>query len=165
MSTPQFNFKDYSVEELIPHSGPMVLLDEIIEYSEQHLVAEIKIEENCKFYQASKAGVPAWVGVEYMSQAIAALAGIFAKLQGRPIKLGFLLGTRKYNIFQTILKKEQIFRIEVKQLYKDESGLASFDCRIIQTNHSNESSDDSVECVRAKLNVFETDDLQDVLEN
>lgn len=170
MSVAGFNFKDYSVEDLIPHSGPMVLIDQILEYSQQHLVAEIKIEENCKFYQASKQGVPAWVGVEYMSQAIAALAGIYAKQQGREIKLGFLLGTRKYNIQQTVLKKDHVYRIEVNQLYKDDSGLASFDCRIIENsrimeNNPMQQSDESIlECVRAKLNVFETNNLQDIVE-
>jgi predicted hotdog family 3-hydroxylacyl-ACP dehydratase len=164
MSYTEFNFKDYSIEELIPHSGPMVLIEEVLEYSEQHLVAEIKIQENCKFYDAAKQGVPAWVGVEYMSQAIAALAGIYAKQQGREIKLGFLLGTRKYNIQQTILKKDHVYRIEVSQLYKDDSGLASFDCKILENNSVQQSDESMVECVRAKLNVFETNDLQDIVE-
>ncbi len=166
MSVATFNFKDYPVEELIPHSGPMVLIDQILEYSEQHLVAEIKIEENCKFYQTSKQGVPAWVGVEYMSQAIAALAGIYAKQQGREIKLGFLLGTRKYNILQTVFKKDHVYRISVSQLYKDDSGLASFDCRIEEQEQSPKSQTEELktECVRAKLNVFETNNLQDIIE-
>lgn len=170
MSEATFNFKDYPVEALIPHSGPMVLIDQILEFSEQHLVAEIKIEEHCKFYQESKQGVPAWVGVEYMSQAIAALAGIYAKQQGREIKLGFLLGTRKYHINQTVFKRDQVYRIEVSQLYKDDSGLASFDCRIMENRSALEDSADQqsdvalLECVRAKLNVFETNNLQDIVE-
>lgn len=165
MQNTEFNFRDYSIEDLLPHSGPMVLINEIIDFSEEHLIAEILIEENCKYYDASLSGVPAWVGVEYMSQAIAALAGVHAKRQNRPIKLGFLLGTRKYLILEKVMKRNHIYEIKVSQLYKDDSGLASFDCRIFDKGRADFLLAEPLECVKSKLNVFETNDLQDIVES
>ena len=43
------------------------------------------------------AGVPAWAGVEYMAQTIAAHAGVEARARGEPPAIGFLLGTRAYS--------------------------------------------------------------------
>ncbi|TQV87852.1 hotdog family protein [Aliikangiella coralliicola] len=147
--------EQFTVAELIPHSPPMVLLDRIVKYSEQSLSAEIDLHEDSKFFDVGNNGVPAWVGIEYMAQAIALFAGIKAKLKGQPIKLGFLLGTRKYHIDKKYLEGNQTYQINVTQLYMDDSGLASFDCDI---KHGDEFY------ARAKLNVFETDDARKVLE-
>ena len=38
----------------------------------------------------------AWVGLEYMAQAIGAYAGYTARLRGEPVRIGYLLGTRRY---------------------------------------------------------------------
>ena len=43
--------------------------------------------------------VPAWVGIEYMAQAIAAWAGCRARAAGKPPQLGFLLGSRPGSSF------------------------------------------------------------------
>lgn len=145
----------HSVESLIPHSPPMVLLDRIVSVNEQGVVAEIDIQAHCKFYDEANHGVPSWVGIEYMAQAIAAFAGAKAKSVNQPIKLGFLLGTRKYHMPRNFLEAGQRYLVEVAELYLDDSGLASFDCRI--------SCNDEVYAT-AKLNVFETDDAQKILE-
>jgi len=159
-----FPLDDYLVEDFIPHSPPMVLIDRIVSFSDDTLCAEITIIEDCKFYDRDSNGVPAWVGIEYMSQAIAALAGIHAKKENRSIKLGFLLGTRKYKIVKKVFKKDKTYGIIVKQLYKDDSGLACFECDIIEQSdqYLNICEDDI--CVQSKLNVFETSELQDIAE-
>lgn len=146
----------YSVEEIIPHSPPMVLLDKIIEQTGDELTAEITISENSRFFDPQWGGVPSWVGIEYMAQAIAALAGIHSKEKNEAIKLGFLLGTRKYHMQGKIFEAGKTYQIIIKQLYMDDSGLASFDCQI--------TSNDKL-WVQAKLNVFETDDAKQILEN
>ena len=53
----------HSVESLIPHSPPMVLLDRIVSVNEQGVVAEIDIQAHCKFYDEANHGVPSWVGI------------------------------------------------------------------------------------------------------
>ena len=140
----------FTVEELIPHSPPMVLLDRILHYDSMNLIAEIMIHHDCKFYDASAQGVPSWVGIEYMAQAISALAGLRAREKNEGIKIGFLLGTRKMQLQQKVLLAGSTYQIHVKQLFWDASGLANFECEI---RHGQEL------CVTAKVNVFETDDV------
>ncbi len=150
-----FDYKAYAVEELIPHSPPMVLIDKILDFDHNSLIAEINIKENCKFYDENIQGVPSWVGMEYMAQAIAAMAGIQAKKKNEQIKLGFLLGTRRYDIFHHVFKAGETYNIQIEQLYMDDSGLASFDCQI---------SDKLKTLVKARLNVYETDDAQQIID-
>ncbi len=107
------------------------------------------------FYDATLNGVPAWVGIEYMAQAISALAGLRAKEKNQGIKLGFLLGTRKLLLVYKVLVAGQRYRIHVKQMFWDESGMANFECEIFH---------DQELCVEAKVNVFETDEIEKILE-
>ena len=145
----------YSIDELIPHSEPMVLIDRIIDFDHDSLIAETKITENSLFYHKESIGVPSWVGIEYMAQAIACFAGVQDKINNQPIKLGFLLGTREYKISKNIMVLGCIYLIQIKKLYMDDSGLASFECKIL--------SDDEI-YAEAKLNVFETDDIKIMIE-
>lgn len=145
----------YSVEELIPHSPPMVLLDRILHYDSMTLIAEITIKADCRFYDTAVQGVPSWVGIEYMAQAISALAGLRAREKNTGIKIGFLLGTRKMLLHRKVLLADTCYQIHVKQLFWDTSGLANFECEIRNGQES---------CVTAKVNVFETDDVTKVAE-
>ena len=148
------DYKAIPIVELIPHSPPMVLIENILNYEENSLTADISIAENCKFYVNDIQGVPSWAGIEYMAQAIAAFAGIQAKMINEPVKLGFLLGTRKYNMFEKSFQVGERYQIHAKQLYVDSSGLASFDCFIAA---------DTKQIVQARLNVFETHNIQDIV--
>ena len=82
------------IRSLVPHAGSMVLLDRVISVEENSLCAEVGIRSDSLFCNAD--GVGAWVGIEYMAQAIGAYAGYRARLRGEPVKIGFLLGTRRY---------------------------------------------------------------------
>ncbi|MCP4331975.1 MAG: hypothetical protein GY785_04920 [Gammaproteobacteria bacterium] len=84
----------YSVAELVPHSGRMSLLTKIVDYGEDWLQAEVVITRESTF--ADERGVPAWIGLEYMAQAVAAYSGLQERLCGGMPKIGFLLGSRKY---------------------------------------------------------------------
>ncbi len=150
----QFSLTDYSVGDLIPHSPPMVLLDSISSYSEESLTAVISINEDSKFYDPRLKGVPSWVGIEYMAQAIATFSGIHSKIANKGIKLGFLLGSRKYQIINKVFANHHTYEIFVEKLYQDGSGLASFDCKILEQRQNQEN----LLCVESKVNVFEPDE-------
>lgn len=137
---------EYSVAELVPHSGKMSLLDNIVEYRDGWLRAEVSITADSMF--ADKQGVPAWIGLEYMAQAVGAYAGWQERLKGGPPKLGFLLGTRKYlcstDYFAIGTKLIVIVQLEMEAA----NGLNVFQC-VLQ----GEGVDAS-----ANLNVFQPDD-------
>lgn len=142
------------VADFVPHSPPMILIDQIIDFSDNSLTAQFTVTEQSRFFDPAVQGIASWVGIEYMAQAIAALAGVRASLVNQPVKLGFLLGTRKYQIHQSTLTSNNIYQVTVKELFMDDTGLGAFDCII--------SHNDEVIC-QAKLNVFETDDKNQLL--
>ena len=116
------------IRSLIPHAGPMVLLDRVISVDEDSLCAEVSIRSNTLF--CGPDGVGAWVGIEYMAQAIAAWAGYTAQLRSEPVKLGFLLGTRRYESSRPIFVLGSVLRVHVQRLFQNENGLGSFECFI-----------------------------------
>ena len=82
------------IDELLPHGPKMTLVDRLESYTPVRSVVAALIDERCVFFDGT--GVPAWAGIEYMSQAVAAHAGYEARLRGEPPAVGFVLGTRAY---------------------------------------------------------------------
>jgi len=69
---------------------------------------------------------------------------------GLPIKQGVLLGARRYTAHALTFAAGQILTIAARPIYRDESGMGSFDCAIF--------SDDTL-LAQATVNVFEPEDF------
>jgi predicted hotdog family 3-hydroxylacyl-ACP dehydratase len=117
------------VAELLPHADPMILIDKVVSYGDGFLEALVEHEKPSLFAD-SQGNIPVWVGIEYMAQAIGAYAGIQSLQDNRPIRLGFLLGTRKYKAYTQQFNKNCPVNIRIDEIYRDESNLALFDCTI-----------------------------------
>jgi predicted hotdog family 3-hydroxylacyl-ACP dehydratase len=131
----------------------MVLLDRVISVDEESLCAEVRIRSGSLFCDAD--GVGAWVGIEYMAQAIGAWAGYNARLRGEPIKLGFLLGTRRYECRRPIFVLGSVLRVHVRRLFQNENGLGSFECSI---------DDNLGQVASATVTVFQPPNVNDFLQ-
>jgi len=81
--------------DVLPHGGAMLVLDEILDYDDDRVVAAARIKESSLFLNADNR-VPAWMGLEYMAQCIAAWEGIRARRNNQPIEIGYLIATRRY---------------------------------------------------------------------
>jgi len=121
------DFTNIDIAELIPHSGKMVLLDRIISCDNNSLSAELVVRNDG--FPGNDKTVPAWVGIEYMAQAVAAYAGVIAKRAGEPIKLGFLLGTRRYNSNVAEFKVGSALTVRVEKIIQNDH-LGAFECMI-----------------------------------
>lgn len=143
---------EFSVEELVPHSGKMSLLDKIIDYGEGWLAAEVKINADSMFVEGN--GVPAWIGLEYMAQGIAAYAGLKERRNGGKPKIGFLLGTRKYLCNAEYFETGQVLSLKVKLELLADNGLNVFACELSGKEVS----------ATAVVNVFQPDDAEKFLE-
>jgi predicted hotdog family 3-hydroxylacyl-ACP dehydratase len=121
------NIHDINVAELIPHSGKMVLLDRIVECDDNSLAAAVLVRDDGLL--GNDKTVPAWAGIEYMAQAIGAYAGVMAKLAGEPIKLGFLLGTRRYESNVAEFKIGSTLIVRVEKIIQNDN-LGAFECWI-----------------------------------
>ena len=133
----------YSVDELVPHKYEMSLLDEIVDYDDTSLSSQVTIRADSEFLNEENT-VPAWLGIEYMAQTIAAWAGIQNRKDNSGIKLGYLVGTRKYKSYVTSFPLNCVLKITIKINYQS-NGLGSFECTI--------SSDQLL--AEANLNVYQ----------
>ncbi len=120
------------IRDLLPHSGPMVLLDQVVAADDESLCAEVRVREESVFCVAGAVG--GWVGLEYMAQAIGAFAGYRARRRGEPVRIGYLLGTRHYECKQPCFALGSRLKIYVKRVLQSADGLAAFDCRIDDEN-------------------------------
>ncbi|NMM80847.1 hypothetical protein B2J86_07865 [Acidovorax sp. SRB_14] len=135
------------IENYVPHRSAMLLLDRLLDADNESAVAEVTVPCDGLFLQ--DAGMPAWVGLEYMAQTVAAWAGWQAVQKSEPVKLGFLLGTRKYNATQAFFAPGTCLRVSVHCELVADNGLGMFDCHI----HHQEQ-----ELAVARISVYEPED-------
>lgn len=103
----------------------MLLLKEVVRWGPGELEALVDPRDSHVFIDAD-GRLPVWVGIEYMAQAIGALAGIAARQEGEPIRLGFLLGTRRYQADVSHFDLAQELRVCVTERLRDETNLVLF---------------------------------------
>jgi len=130
----------------------MVLLDHVVAADDESLSAAVQVRETSLFYVDGAVG--GWVGLEYMAQAIGAFAGFHARLNGKPVRIGYLLGTRHYECKQPRFALGSRLKIHVKRVLQSEEGLAVFDCRI---------DDESGLIASGNLTVFQSADNEKLL--
>jgi len=117
----------YAVETLLPQSDRMVLIDRVIEAGEGYIVVELTVRDDGLFSDSDRT-VPAWVGLEYMAQAVAAYSGYQRKRQGLEIDLGFLLGTRYYQCSTGSFACGTRLRVRAEKIIEAANDMVVFDC-------------------------------------
>ncbi len=100
------------VDDLIPHSGPMLLVRRVLEHSEERTVCEVDPADSGLF-AAEDGAVPAWVALEYMAQCAAVHGGLSARKSGAPPRAGMLLGTRRLRLAVDSFRSGQTLHVSV----------------------------------------------------
>lgn len=113
---------------LMPHSGEMVLLDRVTAFDDTSLHAEVEVRAGNILL--ADGVLPLLVGMEIMAQGIAALSGCRSLLAGEPIRLGFLLGTRKLILFTDAVPVGTRLAVSVAESVHDDNGFGVFDCSL-----------------------------------
>jgi len=131
------DFLRMDVAELLPHTGRMIWLDRVLAWDEDSVTAGLTV-------RGEGNTVPAWAGIEYMAQTIGLYAGIHAKRAGEPIRLGFLLGARRYESNVPAFTIGTALIVRAEKAMQDES-LLVFNCLITGENVK----------VSATLNVYQ----------
>ncbi len=142
----------WPVPSLLPHNGAMVLIGEPAAFGEGWAEAAVRIAEDSLFYRTGK-GVPSWVGAEYMAQTVALYSGICARRAGNDIKIGLLIGCRRYEVETEYFRLGTHLRIHVDEIWQD-SQMAVFECSI----------ENREPLAKARLNVFSPVDVVSYLE-
>ena len=144
------------IRMLVPHQGQMVFLDRVLASGAESLCAEVHIVPESVFYDQASGGVGSWVGIEYMAQAIAAHAGYLALLRGEPVKVGFLLGARRYQCSAPLFALGSVLHVHVQHVLQGENGLGAFDCRIAHAGGADIAS--------ATIAVFQPENVNEFLQ-
>jgi predicted hotdog family 3-hydroxylacyl-ACP dehydratase len=115
------------LDTLLPHAKPMLLLDELVDNDAASVTCKVTIAKDSIFYDSKAAGIYAWVGIEYMAQAIGVFAGLHHYPE--PPVLGLLLSVRKFKTTQALFKNgQQLFIVAHKHYSHDNIGV--FNCEI-----------------------------------
>lgn len=117
------------VAPLLPHSGDMVLLDRISDFGEDFLIAETEIRSDNILIKHGK--LATFAGIEIMAQGVAAWSGCLATLADEPVRLGYLLGTRKLYIHTQEIPVGSKLQIKIKMSIQDSTGFGVFDSQLI----------------------------------
>ncbi len=133
----------WPIAALLPHGPAMLLLDEAVGYDGEGAIAAVTIRPDHPF--AEPEGVPAHVGIELMAQACGAHAGAHALASGGKVKLGFLLGTRRYQAAEPWFRLGERLVVTVRRV-TDFGEMATYDCRIAV---------DGTERAEAQLNLYQ----------
>lgn len=144
------------IATLVPHSAPMVLLDRVLSADTDDLCAEVRIHAGSMFFDPAAGGVGSWVGMEYMAQAIAAHAGWLALQRGDAVKVGFLLGARKYEATRPLFAAGGVLHVHVHRVLQGENGLGAFECRIEEANEM---------AATATITVFQPNNVNEFLQD
>jgi predicted hotdog family 3-hydroxylacyl-ACP dehydratase len=141
------------IEQLLPHRPPMILINRMVDATEMGSICEVTIGPQTLFLE--RAGVPAFVGLEYMAQAVAAYGGYKSYRAGEPVGVGFLLGTPQLTIHCQFFALGQTLKVEVTHVW-GHNELMQFHCTIHDALTGKFLQ-------QADLNVFKPKDLQSFL--
>lgn len=152
--------EQFPIEQLVPHAGNMVLLDRVLKAEGDSFVAELTVRDD-GIYSDASGRVPAWIGIEYMAQAVAAFAGYKAKVKHEPVKLGFLLGTRRYDSNVSFFEVGTKLQVSALKVLGDNDGLGAFECTIKALSEGGEQRED-IE-VSARITVYQPENIDEYL--
>ena len=144
---------DGLISELVPHRASLLLIDRLLCDDPESVRVEATVRREGLF--VTDEGLPGWVGIELMAQAVAAWAGLRRHEAREPVRLGFLLGTRRYECSRPVFPHGSRLEIEARQELVAENGLAVFSCAI----HL-----DGAVVATAHLNAFQPPNIDDYLQ-
>lgn len=120
----------WAIEDVVPHRGSMLLVDRLLHADDDCARVEIALRPDSMFMQ--EGAVPCYIGLEYMAQAVAAWAGVRARVRNGPPPSGYLLGTRRYDASVPSYPAGAVLQAEARVELIHDNGMAVFNCTVQQ---------------------------------
>lgn len=117
------------IQELIPHSGAMILVDDIVEKRDDFISVKTLISDDNPFLQDGK--FPTFNTLEIMAQSLVVYRGLNDKSSNA--RLGFLLGARRFEILKPTLNIGDELIIKT-QISEDFDGMGVYDSAVYVSN-------------------------------
>ena len=141
----------YSIESVLPHAPPMILLDDIIDWEDGALTAGVTVRASSPFFVPGR-GIAAHVAIEWMAQACGACVGVVARMEEQPVKPGLLLGTRNFVAVVPWFVEGQQLKVFVRRSYLD-ANIGVFYCSV-------RDGLSGYSLANAHLTVYQPDDIR-----
>lgn len=122
------------IAEFVPHAAGMCLLDTLVAVDDQGLTARLTPRANDLF--ADDSGIPGWVGIEWLAQAVAAWAGWHADRRGESPAVGFLVGSRRYSSHFPYFPLGVPLEVRIRCDFVGANGLGQFSGKIRDADNS-----------------------------
>ncbi|MBN2718668.1 MAG: hypothetical protein JXX14_22675 [Deltaproteobacteria bacterium] len=119
------NICDVPMGLLLAHQPPIRMIDRGMAVLGNGVICESQIRTDHMFL--TPAGVPAYVAVEYMAQAIGVFDGWHRYLHGQSPRIGYLVGTRELKLNCDSFVVGQVLDIEARLAW-DGNSLLQFRC-------------------------------------
>ena len=148
------NHESPPIKELLPHRGGMLLLERVLAWKEDWVAVSATPKPST--WYAEPRGMPSWIGIELIAQAVGAHVGLLARSRGEPPRKGVLLGTRAYRSRLSWFPFGEPLTVEALLTFHEQAGLGSFDGTIALAG---------AEVARASVTVYEPEDFDAFLAN
>ncbi|HZF15176.1 MAG TPA: hypothetical protein VE046_04460 [Steroidobacteraceae bacterium] len=117
-----------AITELVLQRGDMLLIDRVVYGDNERVEVVARFRPNHPF--VGPRGIPCWVGVELMAQAVAAFSGLQLRANGNRPRIGLLLGTRSFVAHAPYFPAGVDLTIVAELVLRDGEGIGVFDCTI-----------------------------------
>lgn len=114
------------IEEVLLQRDDMLLIDRVVEFRADRVEVVAHLAPGHPF--ADQRGIPCWVGVELMAQAVATYSGLELHRLGQSPRIGLLLGTRSYTAHVPYFAAGVDLTVSAQLVWRDSQGLGVFDC-------------------------------------
>jgi len=133
------------IDELLPHAGPMRLLEAVVAHDAECTRCLVEPSRSELFRNAA-GRIPAWVGIEYMAQCIAAHGGLLARARGEAPRPGLLLGSRRLVFHHDAFLPGRTLEVSARHV-AGHSEMLAFECAVLHPG-------EEVPLVEGRLNVL-----------
>lgn len=113
------------IEELVPHSGALVLLEAMLEWAPGKARCSLVIREGAPFVRDGV--VESAATIEYMAQAVAACLGYEALVSGGGVRVGMIIACKKFEAHAEKLLVGDELEVKVESVQGNEM-LSHFAC-------------------------------------
>jgi predicted hotdog family 3-hydroxylacyl-ACP dehydratase len=133
-----------SVADLLPHTGDMVLLSQVLEHNESGTACTVEVAAGPLVESDGRVG--AWIGIEYMAQCIAAHGSLMAFEAGEAPRIGLLLGSRRVRLLRGHYEIGQRLIARATRVWGRREGLVAFECSLECANTGELVADGRLNC-------------------
>lgn len=119
------------IEELLLQRREMLLLERVLDFSPTHVEVGTTVPQHHPLVHEAQ-GMPAWVGVELMAQAVSVFSALELRARGQPPRIGLLLGARNFEALVPYFASGANLNVRATLALRDATSLGIFDC-IIQS--------------------------------